>query len=393
MADSPAAPHADDAGARELARFAALADLAHLLPYQRRDALSGLLSDADVATLRHLAARGMGANTLRALAADLAFLERWALAATGAPLPWPAPAELVAMFLAHCLWDPARRAVDVAHGMPAGVAAALRAAGALQVEGPHAPATVARRLAHWASLHRARGLAGPFGEPQLKTAIRLAMRAADRPPARKSEKAIVAGTLEAILAAIRLERLIDLRDRALLLVAFAAGGRRRSEIAGLRCEDVETLDPVPADPADPSGGVLPCRRLRLRRTKTTDASDDAAAFLTGRPVAALDAWLTAARIVAGPVFRPVDQWGHVGAGPLSPQAVNLIVKRRAAAAGLDPGLYSAHGLRSGFLTEAAAQGVPLPEAMAQSQHRSVQQAARYYNDANRQRGKAARLLG
>ena len=42
-------------------------------------------------------------------------------------------------------------------------------------------------------------------------------------------------------------------------------------------------------------------------------------------------------------------------------------------------------------TEAARQGVPLPEATAQSQHKSVQQAARYYNDAGRRLGKGARL--
>jgi integrase len=71
----------------------------------------------------------------------------------------------------------------------------------------------------------------------------------------------------------------------------------------------------------------------------------------------------------------------------------LILKRRIAMAGLDPVSFSAHGLRSGFLTEAARQGVPLPEAMAQSQHTSVQQAARYYNDAERRMGRAARLLG
>jgi integrase len=71
----------------------------------------------------------------------------------------------------------------------------------------------------------------------------------------------------------------------------------------------------------------------------------------------------------------------------------LILKRRIAMAGLDPASFSAHGLRSGFLTEAARQGVPLPEAMAQSQHTSVRQAARYYNDAERRLGRAARLLG
>ena len=77
---------------------------------------------------------------------------------------------------------------------------------------------------------------------------------------------------------------------------------------------------------------------------------------------------------------------------LTPQSVNLILKKRIAGAGLDPREYSAHGLRSGFLTEAARQGIALPEAMAQSQHRSVQQAARYYNDVERQMGRAARLV-
>ncbi len=82
----------------EHARFNELNALAGVLPYHRRDELSALLSDADVATLRHLVESGMGANTLRAIASDLAYLERWALAATGAPLPWPATASLVVKF-------------------------------------------------------------------------------------------------------------------------------------------------------------------------------------------------------------------------------------------------------------------------------------------------------
>ena len=65
--------------------------LAGILPAERREALAALLTDEDVATLKHLAEKGMGANTLRALASDLGYLEAWALAATGLPLPWPAP--------------------------------------------------------------------------------------------------------------------------------------------------------------------------------------------------------------------------------------------------------------------------------------------------------------
>jgi integrase len=91
------------------------------------------------------------------------------------------------------------------------------------------------------------------------------------------------------------------------------------------------------------------------------------------------------------VFRRIDKWGAIGAAALDPQSVNAIIKARCALAGLDPGQYSAHGLRSGYLTQAAREGVPLPQAMQQSQHRSVQQAVRYYNETQISRGRAARL--
>ena len=56
----------------------------------RRDWLAELLTDDDVETLKHLAREGMGENSLRALASDLAYLEAWANAAAGQPLSWPA---------------------------------------------------------------------------------------------------------------------------------------------------------------------------------------------------------------------------------------------------------------------------------------------------------------
>ena len=102
--------------------------------------------------------------------------------------------------------------------------------------------------------------------------------------------------------------------------------------------------------------------------------------------------LERADIAKGAIFRAIDQWEGMEERAPTPQAVNLIVKRRCVLAGLDPREFSAHGLRSGYLTEAARRGVSLPEAMQQSQHRSVQQAAHYYNDADRRLGKAARLM-
>ena len=375
----------------ETRRALQLDTLAAILPMDRRDHLARALTDEDVATLKHLAREGMGENSLRALASDLAYLEAWAQAATGAPLPWPAPEGFALKFVAHHLWDPAKRENEVAHGMPAEVAETLVLAGILRVSGPHAPATVRRRLASWSTLHRWRGIAGPFGSPALRAAIRLAARATARPRLRKSKRAVTRDILDRLIASCRAERLADVRDRALLLIAFGSGGRRRSEIASLRLEQLSAEAPVALDPQDPNSARLPCMTIALGRTKTSSADEDARVLLVGPPVDALRAWLARAAIAKGPIFRAIDQWGAISPRALTPQAVNAILKHRCALVGLDPADYSAHGLRSGYLTEAARAGVPLPEAMQQSQHRSVQQAASYYNDSERRQGKAARL--
>jgi integrase len=102
-------------------------------------------------------------------------------------------------------------------------------------------------------------------------------------------------------------------------------------------------------------------------------------------------WLERADITKGPILRAIDRWEAVEGKALTPQSINLIVKRRCAMAGLEPEAFSAHGLRAGYLTGAARQGVALPEAMQQSQHRSVQRAANYYNDTEHAQGRAARL--
>lgn len=363
-----------------------------ILPFARRDQLATLLTDEDVATLKHLAKEGMGANTLRALASDLGYLEAWCELANGAPLPWPAPESLLLKFVAHHLWDPIARAEDSSHGMPAVIEMALRAKGLLWANGPHAPDTVRRRLTSWSILTRWRGLSGSFTAPSLKSALRLAVRASARPRRRKSKRAVTGDVLEKLLATCAGERMVDLRDRALLLTAFASGGRRRSEVADLRVEDLVDEEPVHADPRNSASPLVPCLTIRLGRTKTTTADDRVHVVLIGRPVVALKQWLAATKIDTGPVFRRIDQWGNIDRRALTPQSVNLILKTRCSQAGLDREVFSAHGLRSGYLTEAANGGVPLQEAMQQSLHKSVTQAASYYSNAERKNGRAARLF-
>jgi integrase len=365
-----------------------LGAIAAVLPMERRDELAELLTDQDVETLRHLVHEGMGVNTLRALTSDLAYLQAWALAATGHSLPWLAPEALLLKFVAHHLWDPERKKADPDHGMPDAVAQRLRNQAFLRSSGPHAPDTVRRRLASWSTLTKWRGLTGAFASPSLKSAIRLSVRATPRPRKRKSAKAVTRDVLAKMLAACASGSLRDLRDRAILMVAFASGGRRRSEIAGLRVEQLTVEPPIEV----PEGPPLPSRAIHLGRTKTSGADQDEVVYLTGRPVEAPDAWLAAAKIKRGSVFRKIDRWGNISERALEPAAINAIVKQRAEMAGLEPADFSAHGLRSGYLTEAANRGIPLPEAMEQSRHRSVQQASSYYNSATRRSGRAARLI-
>lgn len=278
-------------------RAAELDTIASVLPIERRDELAELLTDQDVETLKHLVERGMGDNTLRALTSDLAYLEAWELAATGKSLPWPVPEALLLKFVAHHLWDPEKRAADPDHGMPDEVDDNLRRQGFLKSTGPHAPATVRRRLASWSTLTKWRGLNGAFASPALKSAIRLSVRAVPRTRRRKSAKAVTGDVLGKLLATCATDSLRDLRDRAILMVAFASGGRRRSEIAGLRCEQLTAQPPI--EVAD--GPPLPSLAIHLGRTKTTTGEQDEVVYLTGRPVEALNGWLAAAKIDKGSV--------------------------------------------------------------------------------------------
>lgn len=64
-------------------------------------------------------------------------------------------------------------------------------------------------------------------------------------------------------------------------------------------------------------------------------------------VEALRAWLDAAGITSGPVFRNVNRWERVAGDAITPQTVVLSVKAAAGRVGLDPEALARHSLRSG----------------------------------------------
>ena len=134
--------------------------------------------------------------------------------------------------------------------------------------------------------------------------------------------------------------------------------------------------------------------LRIRLLTTTTTGPDAAPRLPlkGRAARAVTDWITAARIDSGPLFRPVSLADRPLPRRLSPDGLSVLLRHRLELAGYPPGFASAHGLRAGFLTQAALDGAPLQAAMQLSLHRSANQAQQYYADIEIERNPATDLL-
>ena len=179
----------------------------------------------------------------------------------------------------------------------------------------------------------------------------------------RKKTAAIAEPLQAMLATCT-DSVRGVRDRALLLLAWSGGGRRRSEVVGLQVTDLRPLDATTWVYA-------------LGTTKTDTSGVRREKPLKGDAVAALKAWLEASQLQDGPLFRRLFRGGRVGRTALTADQVARIVQRRARLAGVS-GDWAAHSLRSGFVTEAGRQGVPLGEVMALTEHRGLATVMGYF---------------
>lgn len=111
------------------------------------------------------------------------------------------------------------------------------------------------------------------------------------------------------------------------------------------------------------------------------------------PTLLLRKWLEAASISEGPVFRRIRRGGHVQASRVSDQVVANTVHRAAELAGLAV-KFSAHSLRSGFVTTCVRQGKTPDEISVQTGHKSMNVLMGYYQRQNvRERNGARGVLG
>lgn len=134
-----------------------------------------------------------------------------------------------------------------------------------------------------------------------------------------------------------------LRNRAMALMEFAIAGRA-SEVAALNVVDIVLA-------ADGLEVHVPSVKDRPARDVEVDYADDPELC----PVRAWQAWQETARLIDGPAFRSVDQWGNLGTRRLSPDAVRLAITRAGVQAGVDVKL-TGHSMRSGFITASAKAG-------------------------------------
>lgn len=295
-----------------------------------------------------IAAQARAANTRRAYASDWRDFARWCAEKNLDPLP--AADQTVVLYLT----ERAQR---------------------LKL------ATLVRRLAAIGQAHRLSGFESPLEREPVRLMVKgLRRKLGVRP---EPKRPLLVEDLHAMVAQLPDEK-IGARDRALLLIGFL-GAFRRSELVGIEVSDVEIT---------PKGLII-----QLGRSKTDPEGQGRKVGIPRQssgicPAEALERWLAVSGIRQGPIFRPVDRHGNLGARALSGQAVALIVKRWAQAAGLDARQVAGHSLRAGLATAAAIAGKSERAIMQQTGHRSVSMLRRYIRDGELFRENAAQgLLG
>lgn len=345
---------------------------------QGRTLPSAGLEPAAQQAVRELLREGESTNTRNSYQSAMRYWAAWHALRFERQMQLPLDVACVLQFII----DHAQRqtGAGLASEMPAHMDRALVEAGYKAREGPLSHNTLVHRMAVLSKAHQVHGLANPCQDGavrELMSRTRKAYARRGEQPAKKD--ALTRDLLEQLLQTCD-DSLRGRRDRALLLFAWSSGGRRRSEVAGADMRHLRAVGPQEFI-------------YTLAHSKTNQSGRDAPENhkpVTGRAAQALADWLRAAAIQEGPIFRRIRKGGHVGE-PLSPAAVRDIVKQRCALAGVE-GDFSAHSLRSGFVTEAGRQNVPLPDTMALTGHSSVNTVLGYFRADSALSNRAARLL-
>ncbi len=232
-------------------------------------------------------------------------------------------------------------------------------------EQPHRVSTIDRALAAICSAHVRAGHHSPWTDGPVQE-MRDALRR--EKGVRPSKKTAADDAILRRMLAVLPQTLLGLRDRSLLTLAWAMAARR-SEVVSLDVADVRR---------EAKGLVL---MLRSSKTDQQKRGREIPIWYSNAaeccPVRSLDAWLSAAGITEGPLFRRLGRDGRVGAR-LTAASVADRVKRWAKVAGLAWKEFAGHSLRSGFVTTAVRNRKSPAAIMVVTGHVSEDSLRGYY---------------
>lgn len=209
------------------------------------------------------------------------------------------------------------------------------------------PKTLTKRLCAITQALRAAGFEGPSPastrHPLVGAVLRGIRRTKGVTPGNHRKDPLMTEQVRQLVTTCG-DDLRGLRDRALILFDYAAGGLRRANLVDVGFESLEFC----------AAGVV----YHLGRSKRDQEGIGRTIGIpcgsgSTCPVEALRRWLQASGITSGPVFRAISREGIVSQSALNPASATYIIKRRARLAGLPEENYGCHSLRSGFCTEAA----------------------------------------
>jgi integrase len=163
--------------------------------------------------------------------------------------------------------------------------------------------TLVHRVAVLSKAHQLARESNPCGDALVRELLGRTRRAyAQRGARPHKQRALTKDPLQAVLATCD-ETLRGKRDRALLLFAWATGGRRRSEVAAATTENLRRVD---------ANSYV----YTLTHSKTNQSGQDRPEDvkpLVGSAALAMKVWLAASAIKEGALFRRIRKGGHVGA--------------------------------------------------------------------------------
>lgn len=325
--------------------------------------LGPLAEAAESALLR----QGESANTLRSYRAALRYWAAWHVLRYGKAIALPVSEATVVQFIVDHAERPAPSGGLVTE-LPESIDMALIESGFKGKRGAPALSTLTHRVAVLSKAHQIGGAPNPCEQPRVRDLLSKVRRGyAKRGALSQKRPALTREPLEAVLETCD-DSLTGMRDRALLLFAFSSGGRRRSEVTAATMENTRR---------ERAGYVFTLQTSKTNQAGRERTDNDKP--IVGRAADALAAWLAQSKITTGAIFRRVRRGGVIGE-PLSAAAVRDIVKKRCRLAGLSDA-FSAHSLRSGFVTEAGRSGIPLGETMAMTGHRTTASLVGYFQSA------------